>query len=134
MANPNQSEKSNALDREENITKGNLSAKRVALYTHESGSDELQPINADNPLPISGGASSGGNVLADYGIQAISEDATYKYFFFEDSSSNWYVLRKHLANATFDYAKGTGGYASVYVNSTSGPSGSPTYGSKGTIF
>lgn len=89
--------------------------------------------NPDGSL-IGGSSSSGGNVLADYGIQAISEDATYKYFFFEDSSANWYVLRKHLTNATFSYAKGTGGYASVYVDATSGPSGSPTYGSKGTIF
>ena len=89
--------------------------------------------NPDGSL-IGGSSSSGGNVLADYGIQAISEDATYKYFFFEDSSANWYVLRKHLTNATFGYAKGTGGYASVYVDATSGPSGSPTYGSKGTIF
>lgn len=125
MNNPNTSEKSNYIDREENITKGNLSAKKVALYTYNSDTDQLEPYS---------NASSGGNVLADYGIQAISEDVTYKYFFFEDSSANWYILRKHLVNATFDYAKGTGGYVSVYVDSTSGPSGSPTYGSKGTIF
>jgi hypothetical protein len=43
MAIPNHSEKSVALDREENITKGNLSAKKVALYTYNSGTDTLEP-------------------------------------------------------------------------------------------
>ncbi len=109
-------------------TGDNISAKKTANYVWNSDTSQWDRMTQP------GGSSGGGNVLADYGIQAISEDATYKYFFFEDSSANWYVLRKHLTNATFDYAKGTGGYASVYVNSTSGPSGSPTYGSKGTIF
>ena len=43
MAIPNQSEKSVALDREENITKGALSAKKVALYTYDSNTDTLEP-------------------------------------------------------------------------------------------
>jgi hypothetical protein len=43
MANPNTSEKSNALDREENITRGNISAKQVALYTYDADSDTLTP-------------------------------------------------------------------------------------------
>lgn len=43
MANPNQSEKSVALDREENITRGNLSAKKVALYTYNAETDQLEP-------------------------------------------------------------------------------------------
>lgn len=43
MANPNTSEKSDYLDREENLTKGNLSAKKVAIYTYDSGTDTLQP-------------------------------------------------------------------------------------------
>lgn len=41
MANPNHSEKSVALDREENITKGNLSAKKVVLYTYDPNNDTL---------------------------------------------------------------------------------------------
>lgn len=52
MAQPNTSEKSNALDREENITKGNVSAKKVALYTYDAGNDILQPFVS------SGGATS----------------------------------------------------------------------------
>lgn len=106
-------------------TGDNISAKKTANYVWNGS--EWQRMTQPS-------ASSGGNVLADYGIQAISEDATYKYFFFENSTADWYILRKHLVNATFDYAKGTGGYASVYVDSTHGPSGTPTYGSKGTIF
>jgi len=45
MAAPNTSEKSNALDREENITRGALSAKRVALYTYDSNTDTLLPYS-----------------------------------------------------------------------------------------
>ena len=43
MSIPNTSEKSVDLDRQENITKGNLSAKKVALYTYDSTTDTLQP-------------------------------------------------------------------------------------------
>jgi hypothetical protein len=50
VANPNQSEKSNALDREENITRGNLSAKRVVNYAYDSSTDTLQPA-APNLTP-----------------------------------------------------------------------------------
>ena len=69
-----------------------------------------------------------------YSIQAISDDGTYKYFFFEDASLNYYVMRKTLATGFFGYTKGTGGFATVYVNSTTGPSGSPTWASYGTTF
>ena len=41
MSIPNTSEKSNDLDRQENLTKGNVSAKKVVLYTYDSGSDFL---------------------------------------------------------------------------------------------
>lgn len=69
-----------------------------------------------------------------YSIQAISDDGTYKYFFFEDKDLNYYVMRKTLATGFFGYTKGTGGFATVYVNSTTGPSGSPTWASYGTTF
>lgn len=118
MANPKTSEKSNYLDREEHLSKGAVAAKRVVLYTYDSGADTINPV---------AGAST-------YGIQAISDDGTYKYFFFEDNDANYYILRKHIANKVFDYTAGTGGYSTVYQNSTSGPSGSPTWGDKGTIF
>lgn len=126
MSNPNTSEKSVDLDRQENITKGNLSAKKVALYTYDSGTDSL--------IPYTSSSSSSGKATDAYSIQAISDDGTYKYFFFEDASANWYILRKTLATSLFLYTKGTGGYASVYVDATSGPSGSPTFASYGATF
>lgn len=86
-----------------------------------------------NNVDTSSGSSSGKATDA-YGVQAISDDGTYKYFFFEDASANYYVLRKHKTNKVFYYTRGTGGYATVYVNSTSGPSGSPTWASYGTTF
>lgn len=43
MANPNTSEKSVSLDREENITKGRVAAKKVAVYSYDSTTDTLIP-------------------------------------------------------------------------------------------
>jgi hypothetical protein len=90
---------------------------------------------ADYELGGSGSGSSTAAKATDaYGIQAISEDATYKYYFFEDGSENWYVMRKHLVNAVYEYTKGTGGYASVYQSAILGPSGSPVWDDYGATF
>lgn len=43
MSIPNTSEKSVDLDRQENITKGNLSAKKVVLYNYDASLDQLLP-------------------------------------------------------------------------------------------
>lgn len=123
MANPNYSEKSNALDREENVTKGNLSAKRVVVYSYDAATDTLLPVGS-NPT----------NSTSAYSIQAISNDGTYKYFFFENDDTNYYILRKNLTTSVFSYAKGTGSYTTVYKSEILGPSGSPTWGTKGAIF
>lgn len=80
------------------------------------------------------GGGSAAKATDAYGIQAISDDGTYKYFFFEDASANYYVMRKTIATSVFAYTKGTGGYASVYQSSVLGPSGSPTWASYGTTF
>lgn len=69
-----------------------------------------------------------------YGIQAISDDGTYKYFFFEADDASYYILRKTSATSVFKYTKGTGGYAAVYVDSTHGPSGTPTWADRGATF
>ena len=101
------------------------------------------PIGADsvtNRLLVSAIITSGSVTLSPpkeadrYGIQAISDDGTYKYFFFEDASANYYIMRKNKTTSVFDYTKGTGGYASVYVSSSAGPSGSPTFDTYGNIF
>lgn len=69
-----------------------------------------------------------------YSISAVSDDGTYKYFYFEDASLNYYIMRKHKANKVFTYTKGTGGYSAVYVSSSAGPSGSPTWATYGNTF
>ena len=46
MSIPNTSEKSVDLDRQENITKGNISAKKVSLYTYDGSSDTLISNNS----------------------------------------------------------------------------------------
>lgn len=69
-----------------------------------------------------------------YAISAVADDGTYKYFYFEDASLNYYVMRKHKTNKVFTYTKGTGGYSAVYQSAILGPSGSPTFASYGTTF
>jgi hypothetical protein len=69
-----------------------------------------------------------------YSVSAVSDDGTYKYFFFEDASLNYYIMRKHKANKVFTYTKGTGGYSAVYQSAILGPSGSPTFASYGNTF
>lgn len=109
MANPNYSEKSNALDREENITRGGLSAKRVALYRYDSSTDTLLP----GDIPI-------------FDIRNISpaddpEIATYKYFGFQErGGTNWRIMRKTIATKAFTYATGTSGYSTAWTNKSSG--------------
>lgn len=69
-----------------------------------------------------------------YAWQATSDDGTYKYFFFEDASLNYYIMRKHKTNKVATYTKGTGGYSAVYVSVSAGPSGTPTWGTYGATF
>lgn len=50
MSQPNTSEKSNDLDRQENLTRGQLSVKKVALYSYDATTDTVQPgIEAFSP-------------------------------------------------------------------------------------
>lgn len=90
---------------------------------------QLNTINTNISSLLSSGKATGA-----YSVSAISEDSTYKYFYFEDASLNYYIMRKHKTNKVFDYTKGTGGYATVYVSSSAGPSGSPTWASYGKTF
>ncbi len=53
MSIPNDSEKSEALNRQENITKGALSAKKVVLYTYNSAGDTLEPYTGVSSDPDS---------------------------------------------------------------------------------
>lgn len=88
MANPNQSEKSVALDREENITKGNVSAKRVALFSYNSNTDTLNPF---------GGLTAGGDY--DY-IDIQQTSATVETFVFKTGGSGGTTVRTITINYT----------------------------------
>jgi hypothetical protein len=109
-----------------NDTGDNIEAKRVATYVWDGSLWQrmTQP----------GGSSSSGKATDAYAISAISDDGTYKYFYYEDASANYYIMRKTLATSVFQYTKGTGGYSTVYVSATAGPSGSPTWAAYGTTF
>lgn len=104
-------------------------AKKVNAYVWNSGGGVWERMTQP-------GASSSSLAKATdaYGIQAISDDGTYKYFFFEADNGDYYILRKTLATNVFEYTKGTGGYAAVYVDSTHGPSGTPTWADRGATF
>lgn len=120
------------IDRAEHIGPSsgeNIQAKRVATYVWNSGT--LQWERMTQPC---GSSSTSGKATDAYGIQAISDDGTYKYFFFEDASLNYYIMRKNKTTSVFTYTKGTGGYSAVYQSAILGPSGSPTFASYGTTF
>jgi hypothetical protein len=60
-----------------------------------------------------GGSS---NSSATFDIRNIEEDATYKYFGFEErGGTDWRIMRKTLATSTFLYATGTTDYATNWT-------------------
>lgn len=76
MSQPNTSEKSNDLDRQENLTRGQLSAKKVVLYTYDASSDTLIPVgnsavteryDYDDPTTIYTASAPVGTLDADLG-------------------------------------------------------------------
>lgn len=111
---------------------------RVSPYQTGVNAPAFVTLEGDGSIPVTvvagGGSSSSGKATDAYGIQAVSDDGTYKYFFFEDASLNYYIMRKTLATKVFTYTKGTGGYAAAYQSAILGPSGSPTFASYGTTF
>lgn len=120
-----------AIDRSEHISVDDgesINAKRVGAYVWDT--DTLTWVRMTQP----GGSSSSSKATEAYSISAISNDGTYKYFLFEDASLNYYIMRKNLSTNSFKYTKGTGGYLTVYVDSTHGPSGSPAFDTYGATF
>ena len=104
-------------------------------FVDSSGKAARVVLDSSGNIPVSSGSSGGAAKATDaYAWQATSDDGTYKYFYFEDASANYYIMRKHKTNKVATYTKGTGGYASVYVSASAGPSGSPTWASYGTTF
>lgn len=119
-------------------TDGNLRAAIGGVLL--SDGKTVVPFEIDDPTgalivkPVGGGSALEKPTNA-YAIGAISETATYKYFFFENDAGAWYIMRKNLSTNQFDYAKGaSGGYLSVWTSATTAPSGSLTFDSYGNTF
>lgn len=113
MAIPNTSEKSVALDREENITRGNLSAKKVALYIYNSDTDQLEPYTG-------GSAASGGKTTdAYYYIQKDTTDSTYKYYGYMKDTGAWFIKRITIATNLAEFVKGASDYTTEWTNRAS---------------
>jgi len=86
---------------------------------------------------IGGGSSSGpsaGKETDAYSYQAKSETATHVYWFFEDGDGNWYIRRKNNSTGVHSFSKGIDGYITVYVNATTAPWGTLTWGTYDQIF
>lgn len=49
-------------------------------------------------------------------ISNSEETGTYKYYGFEDSSGNWYILRKTLATNVYLYSAGTSSYSTGWTD------------------
>jgi len=106
MPNPKIDDKSVYIDREENITRADLSAKKVALYTYDAATDTL--------IPGTGGSSG-----TSYAISDIESTATYKYFGFQAASASWYIMRKTIATKKFEYVAGASAYSTAWTNRAS---------------
>jgi hypothetical protein len=117
---------------------------RKLVVNLKNATDVIQELQADAEgnlyVRLAGGSVVSVSPLKTtdlYGINAISEDSTYKYFWFEaDDTANvgYYIMRKHKVNGVFEFTKGLGSYTSVYQSPILGPSGSPTWASRGATF
>lgn len=103
-------------------------AKKVNAYVWNSGSGVWERMTQP------GGSSSSGKAIDAYAVQAKSDDGTYIYYFRENATPDYAIMRKHKTTGVWSFAKGTGSYAAVYVDASSGPSDSPTWGTYGAIF
>jgi hypothetical protein len=109
-------------------------ANQTTIIGHVDGIETLITSTNTKLDTLNTTAATPAKATDAYSIAAISDDGTYKYFWFEDASLNYYIMRKTIATSVFQYTKGTGGYASVYQSSILGPSGSPSWASYGNTF
>lgn len=127
MSLPNHSEKSVYLDREEHVHKGELGAKRVVMYTYDSGTDTLQPYSSSG----GGGGSSYSSQTDEYQLNDYTDGTAPNYYGYENGSGAWYI--KKIDDSTSPvlvrYAKGASGYAAAWT----GRAGQ-TYDIYGTVF
>lgn len=107
MASPNISEKSNYLNREENITKGNLSAKRVVLLSYDSGTDSLIYGTSSPVLTERYDYSDSTTIYVGSATPGTSE-----------SSTGWTIYKYDLASSSA--ASGKVSTSTTWTNRTSG--------------
>jgi hypothetical protein len=114
MPNPKIDDKSVYIDREENITRAALSAKKVALYTYDAATDTLIPGTAGtveiDPLFLETSYST--NIVAAVGLTNVTNykqvtvhlvtvgtSATHTFQVSNDGT-NWISLTLQLANSS----------------------------------
>lgn len=109
MPNPKIDDKSVYIDREENITRADLSAKKVALYTYDAATDTL--------IPGTGGSGGDGAILdgVNSAIKATVKDIGVQI----TTNDHGLVTNTVMHGLT---TGGGGGYVDVKVN----PSGALT--------
>ena len=110
MSIPNTSEKSVDLDRQENITKGNLSAKKVAIYSYDSLTDTLVPGVKSDTVTERYDYDDATNIYVGEALVGTSESSTgwtiYKYDLADSNNASGKVATNvSWANRT------TGSYA-----------------------
>lgn len=119
------------IERAEHINTGDgIGVKRAAIYIEDSNGNIRNVTESDLAM----GGIPANKATDAYDYQALSQTSTYMYVFNEDGNGNWYIQRFLLSTMKSDYTKGTGGYLSVYVNSTSAPSGTLTWGTYDQTF
>lgn len=107
------------------VIKGKTTADQsVAVKVDDEGRLILDPTSVGSP----------GKPTNNFSYSAKSLNGSYKYFYFEDKDNNWYIMRKNTSTEVVDYATGTGGVSSVFVDKDSPPSGSPTFASYASTF
>lgn len=95
---------------------------------------EVKDILQDLSISGIGGGIPANKATDAFSYAVTSETVTHTYYFFEDGNGNWYIRRKDKTTGVHDFSKGIGGYESVFVNNTSAPSGSPTWGTYDETF
>ena len=100
----------------------------ILPFKDASGAATQAQVNTDGSLKTTA------KIKDSYAIQAKSNDGTYTYYFRENATPDYALMRKHDTTGVWSFAKGTGSYTTVYVDESSAPTGSPTWGTYGAIF
>lgn len=118
--------------------------KQMPMFVGGGGGGNVPLVQTPNgvAVPIANPDGSeftaGGSSLAKptdkYKYHAESTAAGYEYAYYEDKDGNWFVQRETLATGYLAFAAGTGGFESVYVDSTSAPAGPLTFDVYSNVF